>query len=832
MNSIAPPDPVIRSIPLSQLELAPENVRKTPAGAAALDQLKASIAAHGLLENLVVRSEGPGPDGAGRYAVVAGGRRLEALAALRDDGALDKDHPVACLMAGNRAVSRELSLAENSVRAAMHPADQVQAFGALAGAGSGVAAIAARFGVSERTVEQRLRLGNAAPELLDAYRADEIDLDVLKAFAVTTDRARQMAVWERVSGQGYRPSGWQIKRMLTEDRVPAAAAAALFVGAETYEAAGGRLDRDLFADDDEWGIWFEDPDLLDRLAMERLQAAADELAADWKWTEARIDMDWSATARFGRVRPRPGEPTAEETAESERLAARHDELVNMDEQDWTEELAGEADAIEERIAGIEAAVEARAVYRPGDMAIAGCIATIGHGGRLQLLQGLVRPEDVPAPGQGDANASASDDGGDDGGEADTGVSGVEAPTVSGPSMPPARPDPAAEARKEAGIGIGLSDDLRSIRTALVKAHLADDFGAAFDLMLFQMARSVFAPGYHDHALDIAVRETPDRPQLRVNDDAFAAMSPGEAMLADRSRLRLDWLAVEDPGEAFAALRALPDPEKQALFAACVARTVKGQLSFEHSARPELEATIARLSIDFAAHVRPGADMFWSRIPKARILDIARDTLGAEWTSGHGKDKKAVLAAAMERAFAAGGNPPPGVTAETHAAAMAWTPPGFRPFDKAAAGDADSSRDTGGAVPAGEPDAPSGDDPDPAARAEPTSDSSSAGADAPDNLAGGDGPAAAHRPEGKDTSDPTNGAGGDGNDSPEPSIFETIDALNAVPTGDGNPRAVVRTVGFDTDREAGDPSGIPGPANGHAAGSAADPFDIPEFLQRH
>ena len=71
-----------------------------------------------------------------------------------------------------------------------------------------------------------------------------------------------------------------------------------------------------------------------------------------------------------------------------------------------------------------------------------------------------------------------------------------------------------------------------------------------------MGRAVFAGGYHDHALDIAVREIPDRPPLRVNDDAFAAMSPGEAMLADRSSLPFDWLTMEDDREAFAALRTL------------------------------------------------------------------------------------------------------------------------------------------------------------------------------------------------------------------------------------------------------------------------------------
>ena len=202
--------------------------------------------------------------------------------------------------------AEEVSLAENSVRAAMHPADQVEAFRRLADAGSTAAAIAARFGVSERTVEKRLRLGNAAPVLLEAYRAGEIDLDTLMAFAVTTDQARQTAVWETVSQQGYRPGAWQIKRLLTEGRVPATSAIARFVGIEAYEAAGGRIDRDLFAEEDERGIWFDDPDLLNKLAMDSLQVAARELETRWKWAEARLDMDWSATAELRAGAPATG----------------------------------------------------------------------------------------------------------------------------------------------------------------------------------------------------------------------------------------------------------------------------------------------------------------------------------------------------------------------------------------------------------------------------------------------------------------------------------------------------------------------------------------------
>ena len=291
MNHIAPqPEAAIREIPLSCLALAPENVRKTPPDAFADHQLRASIAAHGLLENLVARADEPNESGAERFAVVAGGRRLAALKALAEDGTLDVDHPVPCKIAANGDAG-ELSLAENMIRIAMHPADQVVAFSTLAASGVTATAIAARFGVTERIVEQRLRLGNAAPELLDAYRAEAIDLETLKAFAVTTDHERQLAVWEQVSAQGYRPSAWQVKRMLTEERVPAGSAMARFVGVDAYEAAGGPALRDLFADEHENGVWLEDPALLNDLAMKKLQGAADELATRWKWAESVPEVD-------------------------------------------------------------------------------------------------------------------------------------------------------------------------------------------------------------------------------------------------------------------------------------------------------------------------------------------------------------------------------------------------------------------------------------------------------------------------------------------------------------------------------------------------------------
>jgi len=368
-------------------------------------------------------------------------------------------------------------------------------------------------------------------------------------------------------------------------------------------------------------------------------------------------------------------------------------------------------------------------------------------------------------------------------------------------------------------------------------------------VVFQMVRSIFARGYTAswHALDIAFNETAERPSARANDDGFAAWSPGEAMLADWSHLPFEWMEGEDDAACFAALQALPRADKERLFAAAVARTVKGQLAFEHDARPELEATVARLGIEFAKHVRPTAAMLWSRITKSRILDVARKTFGAAWAAARSKLRKPDLAKAMEEAFAAG-PPPVGLGATAHAAALAWTMPGFAAFDAGgveapAAGSepvtSDVSADTSdasgeakaGPAPEDRPRTPSVVESieSPAAAAQraaalAASKSNGNGAsngapepadtEAPDGPAGGNGHAAPVHPEGEAGAERASGAGA-GEDRPaEPSVADAIDAMNAVPTADGGPRVVVHTVG---------------PVNGAEAKDEA--LDIPEFLRR-
>jgi ParB family chromosome partitioning protein len=77
---------------------------------------------------------------------------------------LPKDHAVPCKIVCAEEAA-EISLAENIIRQAMHPADQFEAFKALVDEGMPIEDVAARFGVTPLVVQQRLKLANVSPVL-------------------------------------------------------------------------------------------------------------------------------------------------------------------------------------------------------------------------------------------------------------------------------------------------------------------------------------------------------------------------------------------------------------------------------------------------------------------------------------------------------------------------------------------------------------------------------------------------------------------------------------------------------------------------------------------
>jgi len=182
-----------RDIALDRLVASDANVRRIKAGVS-IEQLAADIARRGLLQSLSVRPLlGDASEETGKFAVSAGGRRLAALKLLVKQKRLAKNAPVPCIVKTD-GIEEEDSLAENTMREALHPVDQFRAFKTLNDQGLTIEEIAARFFVAPQVVRQRLKLAAASPKLLGLYVADQLSLEQLMAFCVTDDHERQEQV--------------------------------------------------------------------------------------------------------------------------------------------------------------------------------------------------------------------------------------------------------------------------------------------------------------------------------------------------------------------------------------------------------------------------------------------------------------------------------------------------------------------------------------------------------------------------------------------------------------------------------------------------------------
>lgn len=371
-------DNTIKMIPLDKLAAWKGNVRKTQADAG-IDELAESIAAHGLLQSLVVSEAAKG-----KHKVIAGGRRLLALQCLAKAGRIDRKAPVPCSVSGDGLDPTEISLAENVVRVAMHPADQFEAFKKLIEGGSPASEVASRFGVSETLVQQRLKLGKLSKAVLAAYRDEEIDLEQAKAFAITDDHAAQERVLEGLAFMHGSPLS--IRRALTEGEAPVDDRRVAFIGLDAYLAAGGGLRRDLFA---EFGDYLTDTQLLDRLVSEKLSRAAAEIKLEgWSWVEVAPDRDFSVLSQFSRRTPEYSEPSEQQRQELDELEAERDQIGESEDDSDIERCA----EIEARI---EAIWEATECWPSETLAAGGAIVYVGHDGSLSVERGLVRKGDLP-----------------------------------------------------------------------------------------------------------------------------------------------------------------------------------------------------------------------------------------------------------------------------------------------------------------------------------------------------------------------------------------------------------------------------------------------------
>ena len=658
--------PETRLIPLNKLRVDERNVRSAsadPARVRADAELAASIKSHGLLENLVIV-----PRGKTQFGVAAGARRLRALKTLATEKHLPTDFPVPCLLVDGDAAA-ESSLVENAVRIAMHPADQVVAFSRLVREGATPEQIAARFGVSERTVQKRVRLGSLPSEIVDAYREGRINADTAEAFATTADTDFQRTVFESLSqaGQLY---GHNVRQALSQRQARSDAPAAMFVGLDAYRAAGGTVEDPLFEDD---FLTILDPELMHELAQQKLNAKAARYADAWKWTALQLEFTWMDQQKYlvagADVRAEFTKDETDALHAAEALIEQASEALDDPEIDAERrrELWATVAREQQRYAEIERARADRDEYSDTARAHAGVIVALDREGNLDIHRGLVRAEDADAYRA--ANASPSDGNGATGTGA---VPGGPTGAVSGDAAD------AAPAKKHGGWTDALRNDLRIMRTAAIRRAMARDPAVATDLIGFVLARAV-GFGRRQPRFESPVLSIRQEYQGLYASDAMKA-SPAMNHLEPVPAVDLGWLAEEDPGVAFRAYRALPDDERASVLAHAVATLIVPRLADDKDASGAHEEAVRNLSIDFPAELeaieaRPfDADLVWNRMNKGLILGAAAAALGDDWAAKHNGLKKKDLVAAAADAF----RHDPARDAAVDAAATRWLPPGFEP----------------------------------------------------------------------------------------------------------------------------------------------------------
>lgn len=170
-----------------QIDANPFQPRRDVADAA-IDELAASIRAHGVLQPLVVRQTG------GRYQLIAGERRLRAAIKAGLTSV-----PVTLRTADDRQVA-ELALVENLQREDLHALDKAASFRQyLERYRTTQEELAARLGIDRSTVANLIRLLELPEGVQQALRAGTITAGHARALLPLGEEREQVAMCQRIA---------------------------------------------------------------------------------------------------------------------------------------------------------------------------------------------------------------------------------------------------------------------------------------------------------------------------------------------------------------------------------------------------------------------------------------------------------------------------------------------------------------------------------------------------------------------------------------------------------------------------------------------------------
>lgn len=610
----APNHGTVCDVPLNRLKKSPKNARRTPHSADAIEALAASIAVKGMLQAPVVEpefdSEGV-PTGNYLVTIGEGRRQAQLLRVKRKE--IKKTEPVRCVI-DTEHDAHEISLDENVTRSSMHPADQFEAFQRLSTEqGLGADEIGARFGVTATLVRQRLRLAAVSTRLMEAYRSGDLTLDQLMAFTIVEDHERQDAVWDSLPD--YERSPHTIRRRLTLDRVAATDRRAVFVGADVYEAAGGIIERDLFADDH--GGYFASPVLLDTLALERLEAVAAEVCADgWRWAEATIDRPY--THGLPRFYPHVRDFTTGEQEQYNTLLA---EQASLESDEWSESVKARLGELAEQISTLETA---RLSFDVEAKARGGAFVFLTPDGTARVEFGFIKPDDHT--GEERAASEGTDEG----------------DTEQKPSEP-RKPDRARLPDK-------LVAELTAHRTAALRNEVAEQPQMALLALLHALVLRTFSLRHGERS---CVEVRPGGAELTGYAPGIEETPAGRAIRERHERwgVRLD--AAENI-EAF--IDSLDHAEAIGLLAHCISLTVSDVRMRDGvwTGTAPSDRLARRVGLDMNRYWAPTAESYFGRISKGRILEAAIEAVSPDAAKRISGAKKPEMAEAAQQLIAGTG----------------------------------------------------------------------------------------------------------------------------------------------------------------------------------
>ena len=620
-NTTTTPSTLIR-VSISQLVHSPLNVRKKQS--TGISELAALIFSQGLIQNLVVVAQLKKNKPTGKFEVTSGSRRFDALQMLVADGRYRKEQEVDCRLV-DAEEAKAMSLAENSGREAMHSADLVVAYRDLSYAGKSPDEIAPLFGVTPLTVKRYLKLANVSPVILALYAENKINFEQIAALALTDDHELQERVWN--TAPAYSRSGSQLRRMITETEVDISnSALAKFVGVKAYEKAGGTIRRDLFSDEDNG--YMQDAGLLERLALAKLDKAAEKIKTDFAWVESRAEyLGYSDFSEYGRVRTIAREATKAEQTGIAALEAELQVLINAQEALGDDEgkegravldekqdaLEVQANAVQEKLDALQESFESP---DPEQLAVAGAMVFIGHDGKVQVERGLIRREDMRK-----AVSSGSDGAGE----------GMEE----------------GEAIKQKPVhSERLTRMLTAHRTAAMQASMAHRPDVALAAVVSQLAERLFAD-YRSRSR-VVVQISMERPSLK-NDAEDIDQSRAVAVIEEKFTLwasRVEAIGGSDT-RLFDWLLQQPQEDVLDLLALCVSVSINTVVSREDAPAAEVSGLMNALSLDMADWWEPTADTYLSHVGKDRIIGMVADAVSPQIAQMLTKLKKGELVKAAE-----------------------------------------------------------------------------------------------------------------------------------------------------------------------------------------